>query len=269
MSDVESFPQVSTRGHFNCVGALKSDKSPTGYDFKGRSSFPGIGSQAAQDPDELLIYVHGIGNDELMAVENFETARDNFHEAGFDHPVVGYTWDSNYLWGAGWYEAKRVATANGRKLAQFIEDYRSNHDATIRLVVHSLGTRVACSALQGLEADSRTDAVKSLTIFGGAIGDKEMGTEDAPFWQFQDRFGQTVQEFDDLRVDSYRSEDDQVLSKLFYTAEFGTKALGQAGAKGPTPDNYHEFNKSGSVTDHSQYVRDQKIVKEAYDSFPA
>jgi len=266
MVDPNSVPQVSTRGDFGVTGGLKDGVSPTDYGFRDQANFPGMGSQSPAAPKELVVFVHGIGNDETTATRNFADARKQFRAVGYDHPVVGYSWDSDYLWGGGWWRAKHVANQNGRKLAQFVGDYRSSRDTTVRLVVHSLGTRVACSALSVLAAQGQTDAVASLSLLGGAIRQTEMGTDDPPAYRLEDRFGTVVEQFDDLRVDNFWSSNDGVLSTAFRAAEWAT-AIGNAGASGPTPSAYADHDLSSLIDGHSAYLQSQEAIQRVHDAF--
>lgn len=238
------FPQVSTRYHFTPRGVLEDGKPETGYDFTNRHRVPGIGS-GTDAPKELTLYVHGVWNRPGGAAANFVDAATALENAGYEYPVVGYTWDSDTLL---WPWAKRIADRNGPKLARFVHDYRSSRDTGIRIVAHSLGSRVTMATLRYLRSTwNETDAVESVALLGGAIpaASTAAGNE----------FGDVVRAFDGTPIDNYWSKNDGVLGKLYKPAEFGTDAIGKTGATGEIPDNVHDHEVSDVVDGHSEYNR--------------
>lgn len=246
-------PIVSTRGHFH-EGWWEDvyrdeNRDATEYDTTG--DVPGLDS--GDCPDEIVIYVHGFQNDEDAAVENFNAARESLAANGYTHPVVGFSWDSN-TGALEFDDAKQIATWNGKKLAQFVLDYRCEcPDTRIRLVAHSMGARVVLNAIQELtENEKWTDCecgngkIDSVHLLGAAVDNEEVGVESG--------FGSAIEEVVGEFHNMWNSEDD-VLS-TWYGVEEGDQALGEDGAEdaSDTPENYRDHDVTDEVgDDHSGY----------------
>ena len=84
---------------------------------------------------------------------NMSLDHNNYHNYNNNNnSVVGFSWDAN-LNNNNWTIAKSIAKDNGPKLAQFIFDYMekcSDSNSKVRLVAHSLGSRVVLSTLDSL-----------------------------------------------------------------------------------------------------------------------
>ena len=231
--DPAAVPVISTRGHFEDIAftgpRLTSGHTTTDYSF----DFSSIGC-----PEELVIYVHGFENTAPVAQENFDTARASLRFRNYDHPVVGFSWDSNQG-KLDFDDAKNIATSNGTKLAQFIMDYQSMcPDTKIRLIGHSMGARVILNALQVLDGSAAWGAtgaeIRSVHVMGAAVDNGEV--DRSVFGTFIEN---QVGEFHNL----WNPEDD-VLSG-WYPFEEGDSALGESGAEfmpGGRPSNYSEQN---------------------------
>lgn len=77
-------------------------------------------------------------------------AYNNYHNN--NNSVIGFSWDADPNKN-NWTIAKSIAKDNGPKLAQFIFDYMekcSDSNSKVRLVAHSLGSRVVLSSLDNL-----------------------------------------------------------------------------------------------------------------------
>lgn len=229
--DPADVPIVSTRGHFAdsifADPALTSGHTATDYGF----DLSTLGC-----PEELVIYVHGFQNSPADAQENFNTARAALRANGYTQPVVGFSWDSD-VGALDFDDAKAIATMNGKKLAQFIADFQAQcPDTKIRLIGHSLGTRVILNALQELDGNQDWRAsgsqVRSVHVVGAAVDDEEVDKS-----EFGTAIENQVGEFHNL----YSPEDD-VLSDT-YVFEEGDQALGEDGAEFSSegrPSNYSE-----------------------------
>ena len=97
------------------------------------------------------LFLHGWKNDddEDDDIDGAYTAEQALIEQNYDPFGVVYTWDSDKGGGVddGWYEAQEIARRNGPKLANFVVDWLYNDGRPIRMVSHSLGAQVVCSAM--------------------------------------------------------------------------------------------------------------------------
>ncbi|MDY7080963.1 MAG: alpha/beta hydrolase, partial [Halobacteria archaeon] len=59
-------------------------------------------------PEELVVFVHGWQTTPREALSDFSSVREAFRENGYDHPVVGFSWDSDTRL-QDWNAAKRIA----------------------------------------------------------------------------------------------------------------------------------------------------------------
>ncbi|MFC7239073.1 DUF726 domain-containing protein [Saliphagus sp. GCM10025317] len=247
------FPRVSTRGHFdtNWYGSVyvTDGNTETNYDLAG-DPIPGLGRPAS---GELLIHAHGWNNDREGGVCSTSTAANTFDLEGYDHPVVGYTWDADY----GWYNATEIAERNGAKLASFLVDYRAqNPDVTVRLCSHSLGARVALSAVDALSSWGYHDLLESVTLLGGAADD------DAP--SLEGSYGSAIANATG-RLDNFWMNDDAVLDWAYGTAEMGT-AIGATTIDGTPPWNYTDHNVD-YVPDHFTHYKPDGCIHEVVATF--
>lgn len=240
-ADTGTFPRVSTRGHYDItwygVPYLKDGYTQWEYDVVG--DVPGIGSAA---PEELLIHIHGWRNESDEAVDGFRTAREAYRANGYEHPVIGFSWDSDSdLF--GWWDATDIAEANGKKLAKFIYDYReANPNTRMRLVCHSLGARVQLRSIEVLSRSDVTNYVDSISILGGAADDDAVATDDRYGPHIANAVGQ---------ADNYWKDEDAVLNWAYTTAEWDS-AVGEEGCEGTQPANYEDHNVD-YVPDHFSY----------------
>ncbi|CAN5821097.1 hypothetical protein BH23THE1_BH23THE1_00050 [soil metagenome] len=96
----------------------------------------------------------------VYAGEAFDRLQLSLNSFGYDFPLIGFNWDSDTeidLEGIGWNIAKYIAKENEPKLAQFILDLKNHcmevtsNDIHLRLLGHSLGSRVILSSIQSLD----------------------------------------------------------------------------------------------------------------------
>ena len=100
-----------------------------------------------------------------------------------NNSVVGFSWDANTVLNpSGWIIAKSIAKDNGPKLAQFISDYKIKCQATeIRLIAHSLGSRIVLNALDDLHNNQKWNTknftVASVHLMGAAVDNEEVSKD--------------------------------------------------------------------------------------------
>jgi len=246
-------PLVSTRGHFDDDGNLKSGYGTFEYDTSG--DVPGVDTGCVSD---LTVFIHGwdknSDNPEQAAHDKISQAQSELTAAGYAGTVVGYTWDNDVGGGVdyGWGEAQTVAQKNGVKLAQFLVDYKYQcPNSTVRLVSHSLGAQVLLSSLRSLNGSWFTDNGYEVysTHLLGAAQDNEAPTKES------------IDTYEAIRdvvtgAFNYHSHEDDVLQWVYNTIEFD-QALGETGyEEGNTPaPNYTEFDGTSQVgDDHSGYL---------------
>ena len=130
-------------------------------------------------PGELAIYIHGIWATPEEAEEQTERVYLSLQDINYEVPVIGFSWSSDTkVSEIGWDLAKIIANKNGPLLAKFINEYKEIcPNDEIRLVAHSLGSRVALSAIQWLYENSIADnskKIKSVHLLGAAIDDEQV-----------------------------------------------------------------------------------------------
>jgi hypothetical protein len=228
----ETIPIVSTRGHFDkLTGDLISTQPYNPLDNE-------IVNSICMRNEEVVVYVHGVWTTEQDHSENsvenadeiFERLNMSIKNAGYNYPVVGFSWDSDTtldIEGDGWNIAKLIAKENGPKLAQFllglknycIEHYDNNID--IRLVGHSLGSRVILSALDSLDNNNewKQSGFKILTVnlLGGAVDNYEVlkTNNDKPLDDsIKSYYGNAIQNQVTNFYNMYNYEDDVLEEKI-------------------------------------------------------
>jgi len=273
----KDFPRISTRGHVNVCraratpftpdgsvgGALGVPKSlflndghdATDYDTVG--DIPGFDNENEDSPDEITVFVHGWLSDEEAALGRMSLLRYSLESSGYEHPVVGYTWDTEQTV-AEWESGKIIARWNGPKLARFTTDYaRENPGTKVRYVSNSLGASPLFSALKSLDESGYEDIVESATVMGGTVPSRSVSVEG----EYGEAIRNVVGDFY-----NYRTPSDRTLKQLYRMSE-GTDCIGGAGAEGKTPENYHE-RLVEYVPDHFSFLLPQRgCVDEVVNDF--
>jgi len=228
----ETVPIVSTRGHFDkLTGDLISTQPYNPLDNE-------IVNSICMRNEEVVVYVHGVWTTERDLLENsvenaveiFERLNMSIKDAGYNYPVVGFSWDSDTtidIKGEGWNIAKLIAKENGPKLAQFllglknycIEHYDNNID--IRLVGHSLGSRVILSALDSLNNNNEWNLsefkILTVNLLGGAVDNYEVlkNNNDKPLDDnIKSYYGNAIQNQVTNFYNMYNYEDDVLEEKI-------------------------------------------------------
>ena len=102
--------------------------------------------------------IHGLRNNKSGALAKYVIAQKRLKALQYNHPVIGYSYDSNT---AGvQYKSTAIcalktgiiiAKKNGHNLSKFILDMKAkNPSQKIRLMGHSLGAQVILSTVQSL-----------------------------------------------------------------------------------------------------------------------
>ena len=175
---------LSTRNHFDGLGNLAThDRSYDQFDFRNLGC-----------PQEVVVYVHGVWTSKDKATEEQKSMLDNapeiFNRAsaslgslGYTFPIIGFSWDSDTeISSGGWEHAKKIARDNGPKLAQFLIDLENickqqapDKEIKIRLIGHSLGSRVILSSLDGLANSNQLQyKIASVNLMGAAVDNDEV-----------------------------------------------------------------------------------------------
>jgi esterase/lipase superfamily enzyme len=248
----DGYPIVSTRDHFDEDADLINGQTP--YSYQAEGDWAANEEWGYSSGDDLVIWVHGFLNGDKEAIllpqgvnagyATWLALRGN----GYDEFLTAFSWDADEgrSLDLGWADAKDIASANGRKLANFITDWNADVGGSVKIVAHSLGARVAGAALWSLENDfGAADAVDEVALLGAAIGDGSIA--------WGGRYYDAI-EYSSQRLTNYYSYNDGILDYVFETREVD-EALGQEGTDGWPPDNYVETDVSGSVDTHLEYYQ--------------
>lgn len=228
-------------------------------------------------PNEIAMYVHGVWAPEDAAIEQTERVGLSLTSLNNTIPLIGYTWDSDTHYSQtdasisqeGWKIAKIIAKENGPLLAKFIIDFKNNcPNSEIRIMAHSLGSRVVLSALDylfnhqnELNINNETSKIiKSVHLMGAAVDNEEISlnsighlnnplpwsaiescTIDESGVKFA--YGEDIQNIVEDFYNLVNSEDN-VLQYFYPCSEGGNKALGQSGKDDDNSvqaqTNYHD-----------------------------
>ncbi len=122
--------------------------------------------------------IHGLRNDRSGALAKYVIAQKRLKSLHYNHPVIGYSYDSNTA-GVQYKSAAIsalktgivIAKKNGRNLSKFILDMKAkNPSQRIRLMGHSLGAQVILSTVQMLAKNPKNKGViESVHLFGASI----------------------------------------------------------------------------------------------------
>ena len=246
----EGVPAVTTFDHFDDDAELTDGNTETNYETSG--DVPGTDTDSVSD---LLVFVHGWRQDETDEEareanrEKFEEAETELGGSGYDGTVIGYEWDAHRgdSLDFGWADAKEIADRNGSKLAQFIREYHEGEpNGDLRIMSHSLGTRVLFACLRELDGERRRDLdITTIHPYGAAVDDDAPTTADEAT---HDAIENRVK-----AAHNYHSREDEVLKWAYETREVG-RALGRHGVDEDheAPTNYSDYDVTDEVgSDHS------------------
>jgi hypothetical protein len=253
---------TSTREYFdtNNGSLLQSSQSPV-------PSASSIFDVTNNCPNEIAIYVHGVWASKENAEEQTERVNLSLQSQNYSIPLIGFTWDSNTsLSQPGWNLAKIIAHKNAPLLGKFIIDFKEQcPNSDIRIIAHSLGSRVVLSALEFIMSnpiqlidDPNKKMIKTVHLMGSAVDNEDVSLTSIdglnnPFpWILNPSctidksgvkfpYGKSIQKVVEEFYNLVNSEDN-VLEISYRCAEGGNNALGQSGKQIgiPTPPNYHD-----------------------------
>ena len=143
-------------------------------------------------PGELAIYIHGVWATNETAEEQTQRVSLSLKNEGYQIPLIGFSWDSNTAFSIddinlskhGWDIAKKIANKNGPLLAKFVLDYKKEcPNDNLRIIAHSLGSRVILSAMQSLHDNELMNdnqsavsnkKIKSIHLLGPAVNAEQI-----------------------------------------------------------------------------------------------
>jgi len=198
------FPRITTRGFYSLNTGKTLIKSS--YRLYPKKKFCElIGAK------ELTIMIHGLRNNNSGALSKFVIAKRRLKKLGYNHHVVGFSYDSNTA-GVQYrsmaihamYVGIIIANKNGGNLAKFITDFKNNSPTTkIRLIGHSLGTHVILSAIKKLAKQRKNNGIiESVHFFGGSISNDSLQSKN---------FSRKAQNIIKSKIKNYYSPFDDVL----------------------------------------------------------
>lgn len=241
----ESFPKVTTRGHFGIDWKLQTQlqdgHGPREYDTKGM--IPGYHTE--WNPTELILFVHGWRQTEEKVQNRFPDRQAAIRGAGAEGPLVSFSWDSDSAPEiAGARIAAEIARRNGAKLANFITEYARRAPQTeIRVVGISLGAPVLPAAAASLYERDSDVVIDNLSLLGAAIPRAKLALDG--------EYGPGLDE-NVAAVDNFYKSDDQVLGVLFSAASLsdpvGSDSL--EGYEAPAGYTDHQVDYVNSHTDY-------------------
>ncbi len=269
------FPRASTVGHFRVGRLNRVPISPDGrlgrtLGLRKRQFLNGAHDETSyatigeipgfcddDEPEEVTIFVHGWLATEVSALGRMSLLQHAMERVGYDHPVVGYTWDTDQSV-LEWRTAKILGAWNGPKLARFTLDFRRrNPDTKIRWISNSLGAHPVFSALSYLHDREHHDLLESVTVLGGTVPSNSVAADG--------RYGDAVRDVTGELHNYWTTTDDTL--RYYYRLAEGENSVGGTGANGRTPDNYTD-HRVDHVTDHfSFYIPERGCMDEVVADF--
>jgi len=177
--------------------------------------------------------IHGLRNNRSDALTKFSIAQSRLLHLGYEHPVIGFSYDSNTR-GVQYKSCEKKATdigrmiakRNGANLAKFILDTKKKFPhIKIRLMGHSLGSEVIVHTLARLR---KSDIIEGVYFFGASVPAEYVSPK---------MFGKILQKTVRQKITNYYSPHDEVL-KYAYGAGLIEKPLGYLGAGEKTVPKY-------------------------------
>lgn len=230
----------STRDHFDSANGQENEGHivPTATDL--------LNDLDQTCPGEIAKYVHGVWTSQQSAIEQVQRVDISLREKGNDYGVtiVGFSWDSDTIKNRkGWEVAKVIANKNGELLADLIVSYKVEcPNDKVRVVAHSLGSRVVLSALQFLHDESRGSIVRSVHLLGAAVDDEQVSTNDISCLSNIPPLpcsGRAIESTVQTKLYNLKNYEDNLLRNYDYNEDY---ALGLYGRVGSEPEKYEEYS---------------------------
>jgi pimeloyl-ACP methyl ester carboxylesterase len=230
----------STRGHFDSMTGQEN----TGHSLPTAADL--LRELNQRCPGEIAIYVHGVWASRQSAIEQVQRVDISLREGNnYDVPIVGFSWDSDTsLNPDGWEVAKVIANNNGKLLADLIVGYKGACPSDeVRLIGHSLGSRVILSALQSLHDESRGKIIRSVHLMGAAVDDEQVSTNDRLCLSNIPPLpcsGKAIESTVQTKLYNLHNPEDNMLDPGWvYKDDY---ALGLDGSYGSRPNNYEQYS---------------------------
>jgi hypothetical protein len=242
-------PRIDTSDHFDTTwwGSVYRTDGNT------EDSYDTAGGTLPEEPDELVVHVHGWRNDEECGIAAIEATGDTYDAVDYDDPVTGLTWDSAYAW----WNAKEIADRNAPKLAAFLTEYaEQNPETTLRVQAHSLGARVLAETLLELDEEGADDVLTSAVFMAGAIDNESVAVNG--------EYGPAIENVVD-HAENFWMPDDDVLDWAYSTFEF-SQAIGNDGCDGEPPANYTDREVTKDIG-HSDYYEDEDVIQQVVETY--
>jgi hypothetical protein len=171
--------EITTRGNLD-----KPAVDVPGFGYQNKYPLNNTEELYRNCPSEVAIIVHGWWINEDKAKERFDRVKMSLENNSYSIPIIGFSWGSDTEWSA----AKAIAKWNGPKLADFIfnlanickqqQQQEKNNETKIRLIGHSLGSRVILSSLDSLHKNSTWNnnnfTITSVHLMGAAVDNEEI-----------------------------------------------------------------------------------------------
>jgi len=228
---MKQVPHVSTRGYYDLLTGKKLKNNS--YHLYPTKYFANL------SVPQVVIMVHGLRNNKQDAASKFIIVKKRLVQLYYNHPVIGYSYDSNTK-GAhvkkttfrAIHVGQKIAEQNGKHLAQFILDFKKKNPRTkIRLMGHSLGSQVILSAISALFSKKNTkNIIESVHFFGASIADDSMNAK---------KDGKYVQKIVHKKIKNYYCTSDEVLKES--EKEISVRSpIGLYGTRGKTISKYSQ-----------------------------
>jgi hypothetical protein len=220
-----------------------------------------LGLNGNNCPGELAIYIHGVWAAPKEADEQTKRVYLSLQDIDYEISVIGFSWSSDTgVSEKGWDIAKIIANKNGPLLSKFINGYKEICPNTdIRLVAHSLGSRVTLSALQTFYDDNKYRIIDSVHLLGAAVDDEQISLDSQDCVNNVPRLecsGEAINATTRIFFNLYNTRDN-MLTPFFgidgpYQKSENDDALGGFGKEIEisSPPNYNEENVQSYIPSH-------------------
>jgi RHS repeat-associated protein len=199
--------------------ASTRDTWGSGYELKDRDGVASDMSFVERAGDRVVVMAHGYNLNEGSAAATFRQVDKGFRLAGAEQSIEGFTWNGDPA-GEGtsgplFALSELMANRAGLAMARFLGDirHRSGSGQDLFVMTHSLGARVALTALNRIAAYRKSALVTSdyglpidgLFMFNAAVPESSLGVG-----------GELENAFDAVsHVYNFYSAKDPVLGALF------------------------------------------------------